>query len=91
MIVCRVRGATWATIKHPIYEGRVVFVVEPVDVAGEANGAPFLAVDSVGADPGQVVLVAREGNTARQILQAHEQPVHSVIVGIVDDIVGGRS
>ena len=44
-------------------------------------GKVFLAVD---AGAGERVLVARERNTARQVLEAPEQPVHSVIVGVVD-------
>jgi ethanolamine utilization protein EutN len=86
VIVARVVGRSWATVKHPIYEGRIVMAVAPIDAAGRATGAEFLAVDSVGACPGQRVLVAREGNTARQVLQAHEQPVHSVIIGIIDTV-----
>jgi ethanolamine utilization protein EutN len=84
MILARVLGATWSTIHHPIYEGRIVFEVEPITPDDAPAGARFLAIDCVGAGPGERVLVAREGNTARQVLRAHEQPVHSVIVGIVD-------
>jgi microcompartment protein CcmK/EutM len=46
-------------------------------------------VDAVGARPGAQVLVAREGNTARQVLDLVEQPVHSVIVAIVDHVEPG--
>jgi microcompartment protein CcmK/EutM len=79
VIVARVVGRSWATIKHPIYEGRTVFAVAPMP-----SGPTFLAIDAVGARSGDTVLVAREGNTARQVLEAVEQPVHSVILGIVD-------
>ena len=46
----------------------------------------FLAVDSVQAGPGDLVLAAREGNTARQILGNSSDPFHAVIVGIVDEV-----
>lgn len=85
MILSRVVGRAWATVKHPIYEGRIVYVVEPVEADGSAKGPTYLAVDSVGAGPGELVLVAREGNAARQVL-GQGMPVHSVILGIVDDI-----
>lgn len=84
MILARVVGVSWATVKHPTYEGRTVLLVEPVDAEDRVVGKVFLAVDAVGAGAGERVLVAREGNTARQVLEAPEQPVHSVIVGIVD-------
>ena len=80
MTLATVTGRTWATVAHPTYDGRTVYAVAP------EVGEPFLAVDSVGARPGDTVLVAREGNTARQVLEAHEQPVHAVIIGIVDSV-----
>ena len=49
-------------------------------------GAEFLAVDSVQAGPGDLVLCAREGNTARQILGKASDPFHSVVVGVVDEV-----
>jgi len=53
------------------------------------NGRVFLAVDSVQAGVGDLVLAAREGNTARQILGRDEDPLHAVILGIVDAVTGG--
>ncbi len=87
MILCRVIGNAVATVKHPSFEGRAVLVCQPVAVDGRtAKGGTFLSVDAVQAGPGDLVLVAREGNTARQVLKAGEEPLHSVILGIVDDI-----
>jgi microcompartment protein CcmK/EutM len=64
-------------------------VVQPVDEHGHAIGRSFLSVDSVQAGVGDLVLCAREGNTARQIL-AHpplaEVPHHSVILAVVDEL-----
>ena len=87
MILCRVLGNSVSTVKHPCYEGHKVLVVQPVSSAGEsALGASFLAVDSVQAGIGDLVLCAREGNTARQILGNDEDPFHSVVLAIVDAI-----
>lgn len=87
MILARVIGTAVATIKHPAFDGRKVMVVQPLNDEGtEKSGKSFLAVDAVQAGPGDRVLVAREGNTARQILGAGEAPIHSVIVSIVDDV-----
>ncbi len=85
MILGRVVGRSWGTVKHPVYEGRIVFHIQPVDPAGVPIGRSFLAVDAVGAGPGEIVLVAREGNTARQVI-AEDEPVHSVVMGIVDSV-----
>jgi ethanolamine utilization protein EutN len=45
-----------------------------------------IAVDLVGAGVGETVLVEDEGNSARQLLDAKDAPVRSVIVGIVDEV-----
>ena len=43
-------------------------------------------VDTVQAAPGQTVLILDEGNSARQVLEAPDAPIRTVIVGIVDDV-----
>lgn len=87
MILCRVVGNAVATVKHPVYQGKTVLVVQPVAADGTtARGRAFLSVDSVQAGVGDLVLCAREGNTARQILGRDEDPLHSVVLAIVDEI-----
>ncbi len=87
MILCRVVGNAVSTVKHRAYEGRSVLVCRPVQPDGHSPCGPeFLSVDSVQAGPGDLVLVAREGNTARQILGTEADPLHSVILGIVDEV-----
>ena len=87
MILCRVIGNAVSTIKHPVYNGKSIMVLQPVKTDTHSkNGQPFLAIDSVQAGPGDLVMAAREGNTARQILGTDSDPLHSVIVGIVDSI-----
>ena len=87
MILCKVIGNAVSTVKHPVYVGKKIMVCQPVDVDGKTpNGREFLAIDSVQSGPGDLVLAAREGNTARQILGNDNDPIHSVILGIVDNV-----
>ncbi|MFH1262503.1 MAG: EutN/CcmL family microcompartment protein [Pseudomonadota bacterium] len=86
MIIARVIGTAVATVKHPSYNGRKVMIVQPLAPEGEDQGQSFLAVDAVQSGPGDRVLVAREGNAARQILEAGEAPIHAVILGIIDEV-----
>lgn len=87
MILCRVIGNSVATVKHACFDGKSVMVVVPVKTDGKTPaGKSFLSVDSVQAGQGDLVLVAREGNCARQVLGKDTDPLHSVILGIVDDI-----
>jgi ethanolamine utilization protein EutN len=85
MRACRVVGPMWATVKHPAYAGKTLFVVQPIDERGADTGASFVAVDTVQAGVGDRVIVLTEGNGVRQILkQGDNVPIRSVIVGIVD-------
>ena len=87
MILCRVVGNAVATVKHPVYEGKTVLIVQPVQADGKTPRLrAFLSVDSVQAGLGDLVLCAREGNTARQILGNDDDPLHSVVLAIVDEI-----
>jgi len=94
MILCRVIGNAIATVKHPVYVGKKIMVVQAVDTDSHTPlGKEFLAIDSVQAGPGDLVLASREGNAARQILGTRKDPFHAVILGIVDTIEmeGGSS
>lgn len=84
MKVCRVLGPVVATMKHPKFHAQKMLIVEPVDAAGHTAGASFIAMDSVQAGEGDLVLVMQEGTGVRQILNDGGAPVRSLIVGIVD-------
>ena len=87
MILCKVIGNAVSTVKHPVYAEKSIMVCQPVDVDGKTPlGREFLAIDSVQAGPGDLVLASREGNTARQLLGSDNDPFHSVILGIVDEV-----
>ena len=91
MILCRVIGNAVSTVKHPVYTDKAIMVCQPVDVDGKTPlGREFLAIDSVQAGPGDLVLASREGNTARQLLGSDKDPFHSVILGIVDHVRVGE-
>ena len=87
MILCKVIGNAVSTVKHSFYIGKKMMVCQPVKVDGRTpNGREFLAIDSVQAGPGDLVLASREGNAARQILGNAKDPVHAVILAIVDAV-----
>jgi microcompartment protein CcmK/EutM len=80
MILGRVIGEMYGTIKHRFYEGKRLLVIEKED------GSYLIAVDSVGAGADERVLVLDEGNGARQVLGSKDGPVRSVVVGVMDDV-----
>ncbi|MCK4593196.1 EutN/CcmL family microcompartment protein [bacterium] len=81
MILARVTGNVYCTVKHPALEGYRLLRVKP-----EGGGAELVAVDTVHAGPGDLVIVGNEGNAARQILDRTDIPTRQVIVGVVDQV-----
>lgn len=92
MILGRVKGAVVSTVKHSSYEGKTVLLVEPVSPDGTPKKGTVVAVDTVGAGDGDIVLVSSEGRSAMEILGfSSRAPLRSIIIGIVDHIEHHRS
>jgi ethanolamine utilization protein EutN len=85
--LARVVGTVVSTINAPDLDGRSLLLCDLLDPSGAPAGGYLIAVDSVGAGAGEVVLLLDEGNSARQVLGAPGAPIRTVIVGIVDDVV----
>lgn len=85
MVVGRVVGTVVTTMSHPDYKDRRLLVVQPLRTDGKEQG-DFIALDNSQAGIGDTVLVNREGNGSRQILNQPQGSVLSVIVGIVDSV-----
>lgn len=87
MYIGQVAGTVVATIKHPMFNGRKLLLVERLDLAGRATSKYDIAVDAAQAGVGDRVLVLDEGNGARQVLGVEPWgPVRAVVVGIVDAV-----
>jgi len=84
MILGKVVGTVVTTLSHRDYKNRRLLVVQPLVLEGESPDEDFLALDNTQAGIGDTVLVNREGNGARQVLNNPDACVISVIVGIVD-------
>lgn len=86
MILAKVVGTVVTTISHPDYKNRRLLVVQPLGLEDESPDTDFIALDNTQAGIGDTVLINREGNGARQVLQNPNACVISVIVGIVDSV-----
>jgi microcompartment protein CcmK/EutM len=89
MFLARVIGEVVATVKHDQLVGRKLLLVQPVTPADVATGKPAIAVDTADAGPGELVLVADEGNMAAQVLRCARGAIRTVIVGVVDRVEVG--
>jgi ethanolamine utilization protein EutN len=85
MFLGRVIGTIWATRKDETLRNFKLQFVQPITASRENAGSPIVAVDTVGAGPGETVfyITAREAVIP---LPVETAPVDASIVGIVDRI-----
>jgi microcompartment protein CcmK/EutM len=91
MFVAKVTGTVVATQKVDSLRGHKLLVVEPyrLDSDGRSRlvstGRTFVAVDTVGAGEGEMVLIC-QGSSARLTPETKNLPIDTVIIGIVDTV-----
>ncbi|MBU0493711.1 MAG: EutN/CcmL family microcompartment protein [Chloroflexi bacterium] len=91
MYIGRVSGTVVATIKDPSLAARKMLLVDRLTPEGKPDGSYWIAIDTVQAGVGDVVLVLDEGNGARQVLNWENAPIRAVIVGIVDQVTSDQA
>ena len=91
MQIARVIGTTVSTIKNEKLVGRKLLILRPTDETGEPSGKPFVAIDTVNAGVGELVLTA-SGSSARQTTITKDCPVDTVIMAVIDSLeVDGKN
>jgi microcompartment protein CcmK/EutM len=83
MTLGKVIGTVWATRKDEQLTGMKLQLVREIDADGTEKSRMVVAVDSVGAGVGEIVLFA-QGSSARQTELTKNKPVDAVITAIVD-------
>lgn len=87
MILARVLGNIVATQKNPRYEGARVMLCQQITPEGDETGMTLLALDSVDAGEGDVVLIVQEGwGASTAATKEAGAAIDSAIVGVVDRI-----
>ena len=85
MLIAKVVGDVVASHKAEGLTGHKLLLVQPLDVKGAPKGNQFVASDSVGAGPGEWVIVC-QGSSARMTPVSEGKPVDAVVIGIIDSI-----
>jgi microcompartment protein CcmK/EutM len=85
MLIAKVIGTTVATIKDEKLIGRKLLIVRQTDERGSPAGKPFIAVDTVDAGIGDLVLTCA-GSSARQTQITKDTPVDAVIMAVIDTL-----
>jgi ethanolamine utilization protein EutN len=85
MILAKIVGTVVATRKDPRLVSCKLLVARPMDPSGRAEGRDLVAVDTVEAGVGEIVLIV-SGSSARMAAGMKDCPVDAVVVGIVDAV-----
>jgi ethanolamine utilization protein EutN len=86
MFLAKVTGLVVATQKVAAMTGHKLLTVDPQQrdrLVG--TGRTFVAVDTVGAGHGEMVLIV-QGSSARLTPETEKLPVDAAIIGIIDSV-----
>jgi len=81
----KVIGNVWATKKYETMFSLKMMIVQPISAELKNLGEPIIAVDTVGAGPGEIVIYITASEAVIP-LPVDFAPVDASIVGIVDTI-----
>jgi ethanolamine utilization protein EutN len=90
MLLGKVVGRVWSTVKNASLEGRRLLIVQPLTPELKATGKALVCADSAGAGAGELVYYCR-GREASYAFLPEDVPSDSTIVGIVDEVHVERS
>ena len=83
MIFGKVTGTVVSTQKSDSITGTKYLLVQLCDQREKLKDGYIVALDLVGAGPGEMVIIA-QGSSARQTDMTYQKPIDAVIAGIVD-------
>ena len=85
MLLGKVIGTIWATRKYEALNSYKMQFVQPINSKLENTGTPIVAVDTIGAGPGEIIFYATSSE-AVNAMDVDMAPVDASIVGIVDSL-----
>lgn len=85
MLLGKVIGTIWATRKYETLKSYKMQFVQPLNAMMEKMGDPIIAVDTIGAGPGEIIFYATSSE-AVIAMDVDMAPVDASIVGIVDSV-----
>ena len=85
MILARVVGTVISGRKDPRLEGFKLLILRPVAPDGKEEVGYIVAVDTIQADSGELVMVVT-GSGARFAEGCKDRPIDAAIVGIADEV-----
>ncbi|CAN5510818.1 EutN/CcmL family microcompartment protein [soil metagenome] len=97
MILARVTGSIVSTVKSERFRNGKLLIVRGTDSEGNVRGGEDVALDpGLDAGIGDLVLIAKEGDVVKQLLDTDAlpgtpgTPANVVIIAVVDEIDDSR-
>lgn len=88
MQIAAVIGTVTSTVKHASLAGAKLLVVQPLlSDRVRPDGDPQIAVDTVSAGTGDLVMITSDGRLLRDVLGSEATPARWSVVAIVDEVV----
>ena len=84
MLMGRVVGCVWSSVKDAKLEGQRLLIVQPLNPEMQPTGKRLVCADSTGAGAGELIYWTRSREAVYAL--AKEAPVDATITGIVDSI-----
>ncbi|MFT4110962.1 EutN/CcmL family microcompartment protein [Propionicimonas sp.] len=84
MFLAKVRGTVVSTSKDERLVGFKLLLIQRIGIDDEYVGMPQVAVDTVGAGVGELVIVT--GGSSARVAARPDSPIDATIVGIVDSV-----
>lgn len=85
MQIGRIMGTVVATRKDERLVGTKLMITQPLDIDLSPKGDPLIAVDTVGAGIGELVIYAK-GTASRIAARKLDAPIDASVVGIIDEM-----
>jgi ethanolamine utilization protein EutN len=85
MMLGRVVGKLWATVKSEGLEGQRLLVVQPLTPELTNTSKPLICTDAVGAGAGELIYWCRGRECSFPFLPV-EVPTDATVVGIIDEL-----
>jgi microcompartment protein CcmK/EutM len=86
MFLAVIKKRVVSSCKHNSYNGKIIFVVQPVSPDGLEVGDEWLAMDYVGVGVGDTVVCGGAPGVAKQVFNLEYAPIRTLIMAIVDKI-----
>lgn len=85
MQIARVIGHATSTVKHFSLNGWRMLIVQPLMVDGSRDGTPIIAIDELGSQVGQDVIISSDGKSVSEAMGTPATPVRWIVLGQSDE------